>query len=707
LPTPADDERPGLRAVWNDPYLKRLLLLAVVGPIVTMGIDFVFKSIVSAEVPKASLGSFFALYNAIVNAAALAVQLTLAPWLLQRLGVVRILCVLPAALGAVATGMAGTVTLPAALVLRGMDGTLRHSLHRAATEILFLPLPPSARIALRGFAESIGLRGGQVVGSVAILVAIAVGASPRELAVGIAVLCGVWLLGYARLREHYVDRFRTQLRALGATTDAAVPDLDLHSIEALVASLGSPNDAEVLAALDLLDAYGRVRLVSPLILYHPSPAVVLRALDLFDGIERGDLQELRRRLLAHADETVRVASLRRVAMGGQDRALIRATLRHDVSPLVRRTALVLWMAGQDAPETDVREAVGDLVALEDPKARLAIASALGELPARVVEPVARALLDGASPDLRRQVARSLANGPDTDRVGLLIELLAIPECRAFARAGLQAVGPAALEHLARALEDVATPPAVRRHLPQTISRFDSGRAADILVAQLAGEPDGRVVHKILRGLGRLRADHPDLPIDRATLVKLAERTLERMIGLLAYRVAHELVRAETVSTPPDPLDLLGRLLEEMEQRALERIFRVLQILETSEEFKAIFQALHADAPALHAGGREVISHVLDGHFRDALLALTDSLPAAERLQAAAGALPVPLADMALHAWRARTKAGSPDAEDPRPLAAVIEALCADRSVTLASVAWRELHAWRPSDGWEVPTRVAS
>jgi AAA family ATP:ADP antiporter len=434
-PAPAvdGDEAPSLRGVWADPYLKRLLLLTIMGPVVAMGIDFVFKSIVSHQVPRAALAPFFARYNLVVNATALAFQLLVAPRLMQHLTVVRNLCLLPGCLGIAAAGVASSISLPAVLFLRGTDGVLRHSLHRAATEILFLPLSPATRGALRRLAETIGQRGGQVVGSLLILLALVLGATPRELAAIVAALCGLWLFGYVRLVEHYLERFRSRLGLLSAAPDAEIPELDLQSLETLVATLSAPKDTEVMAAMDLLETYGRARLVTPLILYHPSPAVVLRALALFDGSDRADVQEIRRRLLQHADPGVRAAALRAVATDGGDRSVARTLLRTDPSPAVRRSALVLWLGTGDAASSDLREAIADLTALADPAARLAVASALSELPANVVLPVARALLEGATPAVRREVARALANDPDEARMALLTELVAPPESRPFAR----------------------------------------------------------------------------------------------------------------------------------------------------------------------------------------------------------------------------------------------------------------------------------
>lgn len=681
---------PTLRAIWDDPYLKRLLPLAALAPIVAMAIDFVFKSVVTHSISRDALGPFFARYNAVVNAVALAFQLLLAPRLLQGIGVVKSLCLFPGTLGAVAAGVALTGGLPAALLLRGTDGIMRHSLHRAATEILFVPLAAATRTALRGLTESLGQRGGQVAGSLLILGAIALGASPQVLAGAVAVLCALWLYGYVRLEHHYVDRFRTQLRTLVAP-DAAVPELDVQSLETLVATLSSPNDAEVIAAMDVLESFGRTRLIPPLILYHPSAAVVLRGLALFDDVTRDDVQAIRRRLLEHDDPAVRAAALRALATGGLEHEAVRRVLRTDRSPLVRATALVLWTATRDDVGADLDDAVGDLLAAPDPTSRLAVAASLGELPGRLRQPVARALLRDATPAIRREVARALAADPDPSCLAVLTELVPAPEARTAARAALLALGAPALDHLAAALASPDTPPALRRHLPRSISPFASQHAADVLVRQLDRESDGRVRYKLLRGLGRMRANDPSLQVDGAILLHNAQRTLERTVALLAYRVAHPLLRgipSSEVDGTVAPDDLLGQLLVEKERRALERAFRILQILQTQEDFAAMHAALSSDVPATRAGARELLGHVLDGRLRDALLALTDSLPPVERLAAASKALPVAIADLALAAWRTPTTAGAVAAA----LDEIAAAMRDDHSATLAAIARHGLEA---------------
>ncbi|MBL8610033.1 MAG: hypothetical protein JNL38_22040, partial [Myxococcales bacterium] len=65
----------------------RVTLLAVVSTITVLVADYLFKSVVSASMPKEELARFFARYYAVLNAASLGVQLLVAGRLIRRLGV--------------------------------------------------------------------------------------------------------------------------------------------------------------------------------------------------------------------------------------------------------------------------------------------------------------------------------------------------------------------------------------------------------------------------------------------------------------------------------------------------------------------------------------------------------------------------------------------------------------------------------------------
>ena len=214
-------------------------------------------------------------------------QLTIVGAMMRGMGLYRTLASTPGLLAGGALALAGFVLIDPALLLAAavglkvVDGSLRYSLHRTSLETLFVPLTRELRNQVKTFIDVIGQRGGQAVGSLLILLLVFIPGTEIALALLVAGLCLVWIRVAAELRHHYLDLFRSTLREGRFETQIEFPELDLASLETLISTLNSPNDVEVLAALDILAQQRRVRLIPALILYHPSPDVVQRVLELF------------------------------------------------------------------------------------------------------------------------------------------------------------------------------------------------------------------------------------------------------------------------------------------------------------------------------------------------------------------------------------------------------------------------------------------
>src|SRR5262249_53781318 len=139
--------------------------------------------------------------------------------------------------------------------------------------------------------------------------------------------------------------FRQQLRVLSTGIQGSLPPLDVRSLEVLLGALASTDDAEVIAAVDMLDAYGKRDLVTPLLVFHPSRTVALRALALFADSPRPEVLRFIDRLLEHDDGEVRAAALRLHIAHVPDEALLRRHLGDPHSAAVRCTALLGLVAG--------------------------------------------------------------------------------------------------------------------------------------------------------------------------------------------------------------------------------------------------------------------------------------------------------------------------------------------------------------------------
>jgi hypothetical protein len=212
--------------------------------------------------------------------------------------------------------------------------------------------------------------------------------------------------------------------------------------------------------------------------------------------------------------------------------------------------------------------------------------------------------------------------------------LADRDCREDARAAILALGEPALEALDGALSDLALPRAVRRHLPATFARFRGHRAVDVLGRHVATERDEVVRAQIVRALGRLRSLDPSLGVGERMLLDEAKTSLERAVTLLFWRVASDQFTAEHPNTRTGAAEVLSALLADMESTTLESVFRILKIVNPSEEFEMLYAGLRSSDQRRRENGRELLSHVVAEPLRGGILAMVaDGAPAVRLEQA--------------------------------------------------------------------------
>lgn len=604
-------------------YAQLLILLAVVSTVtLTIG-DLMFKRLLVERLPGDQLATVFGATYTGLNVLALIVQLVVTPRLLDRVGVGSALAVLPFLVLATTLGFVLTGAAVAVFALKLADGGLRNSVHRVVGEILFVPMPSHEREKAKPLVEVFGQRGGQALAA-GIVLAIATDADATwSLAVATTATVVLWLVVVATMRRAYVRRFRDKLDAAGIHREARLPMLDGASIEMLVETLASPDQREALAALDLLAQRGER--IPALVLYHPSDTVVRHALSLLEGELRPDVSRVLHQLTAHTDPQIRAAALAASSRTGLHHAQLVAALS-DPEPDVRAAAVVGLSLIRPAKRTAiVRDVEAELAALRDGSVeeRIALAHAVARQPSERFRGLLLQLAGKREPRVIREVLRAWQHAPQLADVDRLLKFLEDPHVRGDARRVFVAGGPLYLGRLLEALDDPRTSLGVRRHLPRTISRFSSLDAAAALVARLPREPDGSTEFKILRALGRMRADQPELPIDTDPVRAYARRSTQDALRYAALGAALALHPAR--STPG--LDLLRELLAEKRLHAIERVFRALGILYPRDDLRSVHDALvgdHARATPEHRGAaREILEHLVPADVRAPLLELLD------------------------------------------------------------------------------------
>jgi len=623
----------GLDILRRDAYVRSLAVLVLVSTVaLTLG-DYVFKSAVARAVPKDDLGAFFGGFYTVLNLLALVAQVVLGGWLFRAIGLHRALWILPAFVFVGAAGVALGGGLVAALILKGADGSLRNSVHRTGSELLYVPLKDVVRARAKPLIDVVGQRGGQALASLLIL-------SENVLARGDVVLAGasaavslVWIAWVADLKGLYLDVFRAALREGTLRSAVDLPPVDLVSLETLFGALNSADDHEVLAAMDLLAEEGRARLIPALILYHPSPRVVLRALELFAAEGRADFLPVAERLARHADAEVRAAALRARAHLRPEEAVLRSA-GSDPSPLVRATAVAGLVAG-GWEGAEARASLERVLADGDAEMSLALARAIAARPSPAFEDVLLRLADRAPEGVLVHVAQAMGAVRSPRFLPALLGLLGRGEVRAEARAALLAYGQAGLDFLDRALGDPALPLELRRHIPRSVALFEAPRAAAVLERHVLEEPSGGVRYRILRGMNRLAAS-PDVDFDPGRLQQAASATAEGVLRVVHWRSVLERGTEARPERSTAGHELLVQLLRDKEGQAVERLFRFLSLLHRGEDFKGMYRGLRAADPRARASSRELLENLVGPPLRQPVLAIVDEGPDEARLSRAGG-----------------------------------------------------------------------
>jgi AAA family ATP:ADP antiporter len=586
-PAPAAGDAVALR---REPLVLEIALMVAISTALSVVVDYVFKASAVSAIPGVELGSFFARYYLVLNVLTLGLQLFFAGPLVARLGVLGVSLFSPGllVLGALAATLTG-VPLLTSVALRGLDGGLRNSVQRVALELLWAPIERRRKADAKAVVDGVVARGAQAVAAVGLGLLTASGSVKLPTLTFIAaLLAALWLGASLRVQKPYLELFRRALGRGDLERDGQTRELDLTAVQALLEALARPDPDDVIAAMNLLDERGRGRLIPALILYHDDEAVLRRALELFAQSERRDWLALGERLLTHRLLEVRLAAVRALARAEALPVLERAAQLEDVEVQARAALHLAQHSGQSL-RADPR--VQRALAAPGPSGvalRLALIEAMGAHPSAEASML---LLELArDPLFTSAVAAALASSADESAIDFLIERLGTRRDRANAQRGLVRIGSAAQQVIEGRLMDAGEGRRVLLHLPLTLAKFENPAAVGALLRVLTSEQhSGFVRYKALRGLQEI-AMRTRLAIDprpvHDEIVRNAGEHL-RLTGMVMP------LRAEPAAHERTSLSLVLGLCEDKMAQAVDRLERLVQIAQRTDDVPGVFRALRS------------------------------------------------------------------------------------------------------------------
>ena len=607
-----------------DPFIRRVALLVAASTAAFVVLDFFFKWSMARALHVERVPAFVARFYVLTNAAAVVAQLLASRAIVRRLGVAWAVLVTPFLIVAGAAIASPLPGITSALLLKALDGTLRGSLYRTSLELAYLPLPASTRLRAKPFIDGALARLVQIVVGGGLLAGGSLGhLSALRLVAATLGLAGLWLFTAWSMREPYLALLRGAISAgtLGETTGSDA--LDFESAEALIAHLASEDELVVVGAMNALARRGRSGLIPGLVLLRNEASILVRALALFAVSHRQDWLAMARKLVHDARDAVAMAAARALAAGG---TLDAKDLARDERPKVRGYA-ALQLALEDRRIDPVEsEAIAASLAATGPSGaeqRLGILSAMADAPrserlwALLVHLSSR---DDLPSQATAELARAIAAQQMASLAPALVQRLVRREGREAVRAALLSFGTAAMEPLERALR--SSPRPLRIHIPNTLARFGTETAAELLLDTVETDSDGLVRYKAIRALGRLVVGSR-VKVDRVHVERLAERDLIEHVRLLGLRAGIDpKFGTSTPSLSAEPTErLLVGMLDDKIRQSLERVFRLLKIAHPDEDLHRAHVAFLSECKQARAQSVEFLAALLPGKGRERLVEL--------------------------------------------------------------------------------------
>jgi HEAT repeat protein len=592
-----------LRAIRRTRLLLGVTAIVLVTALVTSTaayqLDLALKGSYGAD--GAGLAVFLGLVQAGAGIVAILMELYTTGRLIERLGLVTALLLLPAtiALGAVAILLTGGA-LWAVAVPRAADQIFRANTHVNGVSTLLLPVPAERRRRIRAILE--GLASSAVVavaGGVFLTVGNAALLPLAAWAVPVLLLAGVWIMLAIRVYPHYLLALTENIRKRRFEIDMGTVDISDAAAQVLINALYQPDPLQVVHALHFIDTAPQIDwdpYVATL-LNHAAPEV--RVLAIRHLGRPGNLAYVGplADLFEAPDVEVRAAAIAAYCGIAGPQALNRiAPFLHDPDPRVKGAAVLgLMKYGGLYGILDGIDMLNAILTSPEPAMRLEGVRVIGALGVHYHRLIP--LINDGHTEVEIAALRAAGALRRPELVPFLVAKLGTRGTTGVAVEALVQYGAGRQDEagiepfLGMVLQDTREARETRMQVTKVLRRLGTPAAATVLLRHL-NEPDETLRTEIYRALARLRAMYL-FPIDEAAVRRALNAESEQ-----AYRAT--VLRAELGAEMDDPL--LGDALAARRMRVRDRIFYLLTILypDRSQNVESVRRSLNWDPRAMRA-----------------------------------------------------------------------------------------------------------
>ncbi|MCH8321301.1 MAG: hypothetical protein IH790_10145, partial [Acidobacteria bacterium] len=204
----------GFRLVAQEPYLRSLAVLVLLGTLSAALIDYVFKAHAVATFQQGEeLLRFFAIFYMVIGLLTFVLQTALGRVSLEKLGLAKTVATLPCAVVVGALGVFFAPGLASASVARAGEAVLRSSLFRSGYELFYTPISLREKRATKSLIDVGFQRLGDALGggTVRLLLFLGPQIAHSAMLISAALIAGVGLVVARSLHQGYIGALEKSL----------------------------------------------------------------------------------------------------------------------------------------------------------------------------------------------------------------------------------------------------------------------------------------------------------------------------------------------------------------------------------------------------------------------------------------------------------------------------------------------------------------
>lgn len=640
-----------LALIKKSEHLTYLAIIIGISVIVAKLVDYQFSAIASLKIPDPNeLTAFFGFWFSTFNLISLGIQLFLTRRVVGVFGVGTSLFILPLGIMLGALLVLVFPELWAVIFLKLIDGSLKQSVNKSATELMALPIPLEIKNQTKSFIDIfVDSAATGISGLILIFLVNGLELSTRFISVMILFFFLLWIYFARKIRIEYIRSFKLKVEQNRDVRDKKTQiDFSRESVfSGLKKVLKKGSEKQIIYVLRKIKEMPDPRLfgeVSELI-QHASPLVRAEALQCLYFFKKQRITDKVLPLINDDDQHVKMAAFDYlIAHAPENRLDLLKKFLLDKNYKIRGAALIsLAIEIRDNPELKekfglndrIAKKISSLIGLKDPEEikfrKIVLLKAIGHAKLKDYYSVIEDYLNDEDAELVTQAILAAGYTTSPDFIDKISSFLSRDSYKDAAKIALLNYGPYIVDSFAEIIRRENWHTETLCQIPSIAEKIGTQASVELLFS-LLDHNEINLKMEALRSLNNLKINHPQLRFHKKQVLKRvleeAHLYLATLVALYAQITAldssENILEKQRTNKQTDARKSLVDLLERRLDGNLERIFRLLGLKYPPDDILIIYQGLQSEKPDMRINAVEFLDNLLETSLKRVLLPIFET-----------------------------------------------------------------------------------